>query len=208
MEETIYTDEQLIEMLRAGDEDAERQLYERYKQTVRSRAHTYFLIGADHEDLVQEGMIGLYKAVLEYDPEREASFRGFADLCITRQILTAIKRATRKKHAPLNTYVSLNQPIFEEGGDQTLFDTMQNLRVVDPEEQLIGQEEYDRIQKYLHDNLSSLEQTVLGLYLNGFSYQQIAQKLERPPKSIDNALQRIKHKLELLRNSGTEEKKV
>ena len=196
MEETIYTDEQLIEMLRAGDEDAERQLYERYKQTVRSRAHTYFLIGADHEDLVQEGMIGLYKAVLEYDPEREASFRGFADLCITRQILTAIKRATRKKHAPLNTYVSLNQPIFEEGGDQTLFDTMQNLRVVDPEEQLIGQEEYDRIQKYLHDNLSSLEQTVLGLYLNGFSYQQIAQKLERPPKSIDNALQRIRRKLQ------------
>ena len=208
MEDTIYTDEQLIGMLRAGDEDAERQLYERYKQTVRSRAHTYFLIGADHEDLVQEGMIGLYKAVLEYDPEREASFRGFADLCITRQILTAIKRATRKKHAPLNTYVSLNQPIFEEGGDQTLFDTMQNLRVVDPEEQLIGQEEYDRIQKYLHDNLSSLEQTVLGLYLNGFSYQQIAQKLDRPPKSIDNALQRIKHKLELLRNPGTEEKKV
>lgn len=207
MEESTYTDEQLIEMLRGGDEDAERQLYERYKQTVRSRAHTYFLIGADHEDLVQEGMIGLYKAVLEYDPEREASFRGFADLCITRQILTAIKRATRKKHAPLNTYVSLNQPIFEEGGDQTLFDTMQNLRVVDPEEQLIGQEEYDRIQRYLHDNLSSLEQTVLGLYLNGFSYQQIAQRLDRPPKSIDNALQRIKHKLELLRNTTTEEKR-
>lgn len=205
MEESTYTDEQLIEMLRGGDEDAERQLYERYKQTVRSRAHTYFLIGADHEDLVQEGMIGLYKAVLEYDPEREASFRGFADLCITRQILTAIKRATRKKHAPLNTYVSLNQPLFEEGGDQTLFDTMQNLRVVDPEEQLIGQEEYDRIQQYLRDNLSSLEQTVLGLYLNGFSYQQIAQRLERPPKSIDNALQRIKHKLELLRSSTTEE---
>lgn len=206
MEDCTFTDEQLIEMLRAGDEEAERQLYERYKQTVRSRARTYFLIGADHEDLVQEGMIGLYKAVLEYNPEREVSFHGFADLCITRQILTAIKRATRKKHAPLNTYVSLNQPIFEEGGDQTLFDTMQNLRVVDPEEQLIGQEEYERIQKYLQENLSSLEQTVLGLYLNGLSYQQIAQKLNRPPKSIDNALQRIKHKLELLRDVSIAEK--
>lgn len=206
MEDCTFTDEQLIEMLRTGDEEAERQLYERYKQTVRSRARTYFLIGADHEDLVQEGMIGLYKAVLEYNPEREVSFRGFADLCITRQILTAIKRATRKKHAPLNTYVSLNQPLFEEGGDQTLFDTMQNLRVVDPEEQLIGQEEYERIQKYLQENLSSLEQTVLGLYLNGLSYQQIAQKLNRPPKSIDNALQRIKHKLELLRDTSIAEK--
>ena len=206
MEDCTFTDEQLVEMLRAGDEEAERQLYERYKQTVRSRARTYFLIGADHEDLVQEGMIGLYKAVLEYNPDREVSFRGFADLCITRQILTAIKRATRKKHAPLNTYVSLNQPIFEEGGDQTLFDTMQNLRVVDPEEQLIGREEYERIQKYLQENLSSLEQTVLGLYLNGLSYQQIAQKLNRPPKSIDNALQRIKHKLELLRDTSIAEK--
>ncbi|MDO4852120.1 MAG: RNA polymerase sporulation sigma factor SigH [Clostridia bacterium] len=202
--ETTYTDEQLIEQLRAGDEDAERLLYERYKQAVRSRAHTYFLIGADHEDLVQEGMIGLYKAVLEYDPEKAASFHSFADLCITRQILTAIKRATRKKHAPLNTYVSLNQPKFEEDGDQTLFDTMQNLRVVDPEEQLIGQEEYEQIQKYLQENLSPLEQTVLGLYLNGFSYQQIAQKLNRPPKSIDNALQRIKHKLEALRSQTSE----
>ena len=205
MEDNTYTDEQLIVMLRAGDEEAERQLYERYKQAVRSRAHTYFLIGADHEDLVQEGMIGLYKAVLEYDPERETSFHSFADLCIMRQILTAIKRANRKKHAPLNTYVSLNQPLFEEGGDQTLFDTMQNLRVVDPEEQLIGQEEYERIQKYLQENLSSLEQTVLGLYLNGLSYQQIAQKLDRPPKSIDNALQRIKHKLELLRNTRNDD---
>ncbi len=202
--ETTYTDEQLIDRLRAGDGEAERLLYERYKQTVRSRAHTYFLIGADHEDLVQEGMIGLYRAVLEYNPEKAASFHSFADLCITRQILTAIKRATRKKHAPLNTYVSLNQPKFEEGGDQTLFDTMQNLRVVDPEEQLIGQEEYEQIQKYLRENLSSLEQTVLGLYLNGFSYQQIAQKLNRPPKSIDNALQRINHKLEALRSQTSE----
>ena len=198
------TDEQLIELLRCGDEEAERLLYERYKQTVRSRAHTYFLIGADHEDLVQEGMIGLYKAVLEYDPNKAASFRSFADLCITRQILTAIKRATRKKHGPLNTYVSLNQPKFEQDGDQTLFDTMHNLRVVDPEEQLIGREEYDRILKYMKENLSSMEQTVLGLYLNGLSYQQIAQRLDRSPKSIDNAIQRVKRKLETFRSERTD----
>ncbi|MBR0425323.1 MAG: RNA polymerase sporulation sigma factor SigH [Clostridia bacterium] len=198
------TDEQLIEKLRAGDAEAERLLYERYKQTVRSRAHTYFLIGADHEDLVQEGMIGLYRAVCDYDAEKAASFRSFAELCITRRILSAIKRATRKKHAPLNTYISLNQPMFTEQEDGTLFDTMQNLRVVDPEEELIGREEYEHILRYLNDNLSKLEQTVLNLYLNGFSYQQIAVKLNRPPKSIDNALQRIKHKIEALRTECDE----
>lgn len=197
--ETRLTDEQLLERLRAGNEEAERLLYERYKQAVRSRAHTYFLIGADHEDLVQEGMIGLYKAVLEYDPNKAASFKSFADLCITRQILTAIKRATRKKHGPLNTYVSLNQPKFEQGSDQTLFDTMQNLRVVDPEEQLIGREEYESILRYMKENLSSMEQTVLGLYLNGLSYQQIAARLNRSSKSIDNAIQRVKRKLEAFR---------
>ena len=193
------TDEQLIVKLREGDAEAERLLYERYKQTVRSRAHTYFLIGADHEDLVLEGMIGLYRAVCDYDPGKASSFRSFAELCITRRILSAIKRATRKKHSPLNTYISLNQPIFTENEDGSLFDTMQNLRVVDPEEELIGREDYERILRYLGENLSKLEQTVLNLYLNGYSYQQIAVKLNRPPKSIDNALQRIKHKLEALR---------
>ena len=199
--EAYQTDEELIARLRAGDAEAERLLYERYKQIVRSRAHTYFLIGADHEDLVQEGMIGLYRAVCDYDTEKAASFRSFAELCITRRILTAIKRATRKKHAPLNSYVSLNQPMFTEAEDATLFDTMPSLRVVDPEEELIGREEYERILDYLAKNLSPLEQTVLNLYLNGFSYQQIAARLNRPPKSIDNALQRIKHKLESLRGS-------
>ena len=144
-------------------------------------------------------MIGLYRAVCDYDPGKASSFRSFAELCITRRILSAIKRATRKKHSPLNTYISLNQPIFTENEDGSLFDTMQNLRVVDPEEELIGREDYERILRYLGENLSKLEQTVLNLYLNGYSYQQIAVKLNRPPKSIDNALQRIKHKLEALR---------
>ncbi len=195
----LLSDEELIARLRAGDAEAERLLYERYKQAVRSRARTYFLIGADHEDLVQEGMIGLYRAVCSFNPEQTASFRSFADLCVTRQILTAIKRATRKKHAPLNSYVSLDHTVFEFGEDETLFDSLQNLRVSDPEEEVIGREEYARIISYVRDHLSSLEQTVLGMYLNGFSYQQIAQKLDRPPKSIDNALQRIKRKLEAVR---------
>jgi len=200
MEEYLaLSDEELIARLRGGDAEAERMLYERYKQTVRSRAHTYFLIGADHEDLVQEGMIGLYRAVCDYDTEKAASFRSFAELCITRRILSAIKRATRKKHAPLNSYVSLNQPQFTTDEDATLFDAMPSLRVVDPEEELIGREEYDLILAYLKENLSTLEQTVLNLYLSGFSYQQIAVRLDRPPKSIDNALQRIKHKLEAFR---------
>lgn len=191
------TDEILLERLRAGDEEAERMLYERYKPTVRSRARTYFLIGADHEDLMQEGMIGLYKAVLEYDREKAASFRSFAELCITRRILTAIKRATRKKHVPLNTYVSLNHPLYErDNNDFTLLDTVQNLRVEGPEEQFIGKEECDRLWEFIGNNLSKLEQKVLSLYLEGHSYQEIASALGKTPKAIDNALQRVKRKME------------
>ena len=119
MEEDKRTDEELIQRLRQGDKDAEWALYDRYKPLVRARARTFFLVGADHEDLVQEGMLGCYKAVCEYDPGKNASFRSFAELCITRQILTAIKTATRKKHQPLNTYISLNRPAFEPEEDKT-----------------------------------------------------------------------------------------
>ncbi len=190
------TDEVLLERLRAGDAEAERLLYERYKQTVRSRARTYFLIGADHEDLVQEGMLGLYKAVCEYDPTREASFHSFAELCITRQILTAIKTASRKKHTPLNTYVSLNRPASNDDSDRTLLDMVQNLRVTDPEEQLIGRENLEHLTQYIDGALSPMEKKVLSLYLSGMSYQQIAASMQRSLKSIDNALQRVKRKLE------------
>ena len=194
--ESTRTDEQLLMSLREGDRDAETQLYERYKRLINVRARSYFLIGAECNDLEQEGMIGLFKAIKEYDVEKSSSFRSFADLCITRQMLTAIKSATRKKHSPLNNYVSVDQPKFEKGGIEALFDTVQNLRIVDPEEHLIGEEEYEQIITFINQNLSSLEKTVIGLYLNGYSYQQIAQKLNRSQKSIDNAIQRIKHKLE------------
>ena len=193
------TDEQLLSRIREGDGEAERLLYERYKQTVRSRAHSYFLIGADHEDLVQEGMIGLYKAVCEYDSGKAASFRSFAELCITRQILSAIKNATRKKHTPLNHYISLSSAPHEADGELSLLDTIP-LRVADPEDVVIGRENFDQIMRYLNDALSPMERRVLGLYLDGFSFSQIAAQIDRPLKSVDNAMQRVKHKLENFKN--------
>ena len=196
---TEPTDEALLARIRQGDEEAERLLYERYKQLVRSRAHSYFLIGADHEDLVQEGMLGLYKAVCEYDENKAASFKSFAELCVTRRILSAIKRATRKKHGPLNNYVSLNRPEMTDG-DLTLLDTVRSLTVADPEDVVIGRENFEQLLQHLQTVLSPMEQRVLRLYLCGYSYPQIAAKLEKPNKSIDNAMQRVKRKLEGFRN--------
>ena len=189
------TDEALLARIRQGDEEAERLLYERYKQLVRSRAHSYFLIGADHEDLVQEGMLGLYKAVCEYDDSKAASFKSFAELCVTRQMLSAIKHATRKKHSPLNNYVSLNRSETPDG-DLTLLDTVHSLTVADPEDVVIGREDFEQLLQHLANVLSPMEQRVLNLYLCGYSYPQIAARLEKPSKSIDNAMQRVKRKLE------------
>ncbi|MDD3400920.1 MAG: RNA polymerase sporulation sigma factor SigH [Eubacteriales bacterium] len=190
------TDEELLELIRKGDQIAEECLYQRYKQIVRAKVRPYFLIGADHEDLVQEGMIGLYKAVCDYRADRNASFRSFADLCITRQMITAIKRASRKKHSPLNTYVSLNSPISETDSDKTLMDLIANLGVSDPEEMFIRQENFENISVHINSVLSKLERTVLRLYLEGLSYQQIAMRIDKPTKAIDNAIQRVKKKLE------------
>ena len=196
---SIPTDEELIARIRTGDGEAEEQLYERYKQLVRSRAHSYFLIGADHEDLVQEGMLGLYKAVCEYNESKAASFKSFAELCVTRQILSAIKNATRKKHTPLNNYVSLNRSPVSENGELTLLDSIRSLRVADPEEVMIGQENFEQMVQYLEKALSPMERRVLGLYLDGLSYPQIAARIEKPLKSVDNAMQRVKRKLEIYR---------
>ena len=195
----LPADEELIARIRNGDGEAERLLYERYKQLVRSRAHSYFLIGADHEDLVQEGMLGLYKAVCEYDESKAASFKSFAELCVTRQILSAIKNATRKKHTPLNHYVSLNRSPIEPNGELTLLDTMRSINVADPEDVVIGRENFEQMVLYLEKNLSPMERRVLGLYLDGLSYPQIAARIEKPLKSVDNAMQRVKHKLEAFR---------
>lgn len=193
---TDLTDEAVVEQAQAGDSVAVEYLLYKYKNFVRSKARSYFLIGADHEDIVQEGMIGLFKAVRDYQPERLSSFRAFAELCITRQIITAIKTATRQKHVPLNSYVSLNKPLYDEESDRTLMDVIVEGRAQNPEELIIGREDLTSIRSRVDQVLSDLEQDVLNAYLDGKSYQEIADKLGRHVKSIDNALQRVKRKLE------------
>lgn len=188
-------DEAIIEMYRGGDIIAQEYLISKYKNFVRSKARSYFLIGADKEDIIQEGMIGLYKAIRDYRDDKQSSFRAFADLCITRQIITAIKTATRQKHIPLNSYVSLNKPIYDEESDRTLLDVISGIHIADPEEIVINQEQMEDIEVKMSELLSSLEMEVLTYYLEGKSYQEIAEHLERHVKSIDNALQRVKRKL-------------
>ena len=190
------SDEDLLSLHRAGDARAEEALYARYKQIVRSKARTYFLIGADREDIIQEGMIGLYKAVVDYQFDRNTSFRGFAELCITRQIISAIKAASRKKHIPLNTYISFNRSVFDGDNERPLIDVLTSTRMTDPEEVLIGRENYAAVADSIEHSLSKLEQNALGLYLYGYSYQQIADMLQITTKSVDNAIQRVKKKLE------------
>lgn len=195
-EYTQLEDEELVELVHQGDREALDFLIEKYLNFVRAKSRSYFLIGADREDIVQEGMIGLYKAVRDFRVDRLASFKAFAELCITRQIITAIKTATRQKHIPLNSYVSLDKPIFDEEADRTLLDVISGTKVTDPEELLINQEEMDRIEIKMSEILSDLERKVLALYLEGRSYQEISEELNRHVKSIDNALQRVKRKLE------------
>lgn len=188
------TDEEIVLLAQEGDKDALVHLLETYKNLVRIKARSYFLIGADHEDIVQEGMIGLFKAIRDYRSDRQSSFRAFADLCVKRQIITAIKTATRQKHMPLNSYVSLNKPIYDGESDRTLLDVIEG-RVTNPEELYIHQEEYSSIQTMIDELLSSFERQVLSAFLEGKSYQEIADSLGRHVKAIDNALQRIKKKM-------------
>ena len=196
LEYDCRTDEDIVEAVREGDSEALEYLINKYKNFVRAKARSYFLIGADREDIVQEGMIGLYKAIRDFKGDKLASFKAFAELCITRQIITAIKTATRQKHIPLNSYVSLDKPIYDEDSDRTLLDVICGTRVSDPEELIINQEEFIGLEDKMSEILSDLERKVLMLYLDGRSYQEIAVDLDRHVKSIDNALQRVKRKLE------------
>jgi len=191
------SDEGLVELAQSGSDVAIDALLTRYRHYARAKARTYFLAGADKEDIVQEGMIGLYKAIRDFAPEHNTAFRAFAELCITRQIITAIKTATRQKHQPLNSYVSLNRPI--AGGDdddRSLADSIETSEVADPAELVISAEEVRTIKAQMGEVLSPFEVEVLEHYIDGRSYQQIADMLGRHVKSIDNALQRIKRKLE------------
>lgn len=191
------TDEEIVLEIKDNDNSlALDYLINKYRNFVRAKARSYFLIGADREDIIQEGMIGFYKAVRDFRNDKLASFRAFAELCVTRQIITAIKTATRQKHIPLNSYISLNKPIYDEDSDRTLLDVLSGAKVTDPEELVISREEFIDIEKKMEEILSDLEWKVLMSYLDGKSYQEIAAELDRHVKSIDNALQRVKRKLE------------
>ena len=191
-----FNDEELVEMVHQGNIDALDFLITKYRLLARAKARSYFLIGADKEDIVQEGMIGLYKAIRDFKGDKLSSFRAFAELCITRQIITAIKTATRQKHIPLNSYVSLDKPIFDEESDRTLMDVLTGAVMDDPEELMIHREEFGYLEEKMGEILSELELQVLALYLDGQSYHEISAELNRHVKSIDNALQRVKRKLE------------
>jgi len=188
-------DEEIVRMAQGGDGAALEHLLNKYKNFVRTKARSYFLSGADHEDIVQEGMIGLYKAIRDFKPEKLSSFRAFAELCVTRQIITAIKTATRQKHIPLNSYVSLNKPLYDEESDRTLLDVISEDVPSDPETMLIDREDLSFIEGRIGEMLSDLEKRVLVLYMDGKSYVEISEEMGRHVKSVDNALQRIKRKL-------------
>lgn len=191
----LMTDEQIVEIAQT-DAVALEYVLHKYKNFVRKKARSYFLIGADKEDIVQEGMIGLYKAIRDYNIEKKASFRAFAELCITRQIITAIKTATRLKHQPLNSYISLNKPIYDEESERTMVDMLVATKMSNPEEIIIDNEDFLNIEKEIAQMLSDLEKRVLAYYLQGKSYQEIAKAMGRHEKSIDNALQRAKGKID------------
>ena len=199
------TDEEVV-MAAKQDENlmAQEYLLYKYRNFVRAKARSYFLIGAEREDIIQEGMIGLFKAIRDFRSDKLSSFRAFAELCVTRQIITAITTATRQKHIPLNSYVSLNKPIYEEDSDRTLLDVISGAKVANPEEMVISREEFLDIENKMNNILSDLEWKVLMSYLDGKSYQEIAVDLDRHIKSIDNALQRVKRKLEKYLSSRAE----
>lgn len=190
------SDENLINASRYGNGYAVELLMERYRNFVRSKTRTYFLIGADKEDIIQEGMIGLYKAIRDFKLDSGTTFRSFAELCVTRQIITAIKKATRQKHIPLNSYISLNKPVYEDENERILLDTFSGRDILNPEEIMLDKERFFAIEDIISKILSKLELCVLTKYLEGKSYTEIAAQIGKSEKSIDNALQRIKKKIQ------------
>jgi RNA polymerase sporulation-specific sigma factor len=191
------SDEEIVRIAQENrNGEATEYIVNKYRNFVKAKARSYFLVGADRDDIIQEGMIGLYKATRDFRGDKLASFRAFAELCITRQIITAIKTATRQKHIPLNSYISLNKPIYEDESQRTLEDILSGIHVTDPEELVISREEFNDIELKMNEILSDLEWQVLTAYLDGKSYNEMSRDLHRHVKSIDNALQRVKRKLE------------
>ena len=201
----LLTDEQLVLSARRGDGESVELLLNRYKNLVRTRAKAMYIAGAESDDLIQEGMIGLFKAIRDFDEEKNVSFSAFALLCVRRQMITALKSATRMKHMPLNSYVSLNKLIYEEDNERTLMDTLENADTAgNPEEMLLREQDRSDIRSTMDRILSRMEMEVLAQYLDGRSYVQIAQKMGKDVKSVDNALQRIKKKVEKYLKTHTE----
>ena len=196
------TDEELVALAKKHDSTASDELYHRSKHIVRGKARPYYLVGADRDDLIQEGMIGFFKAVRDYDSEKKAAFRPFAEICIVRQILTAIKQATRNKHIPLNKYESLYTPVYDEDSDKQLVDVISVSSALNPEELYIKQEFNRAVEEAVENTLTEYEHAVLDRFLDGMSYGDIAASLGRSVKSIDNALQRIRRKLEKTLGNG------
>ena len=190
------TDEQIISEIKNGDEEALSYILEKYKDLVNVKVSKYFIIGAEKEDTVQEGMIGLFKAIKNYNAEKQNSFKSFANICIERQLITAIKTSNRQKHQPLNSYLSLNTAAYENNDDNSveLLETFNSKTIEDPLETIMKQEQYNEVETAVNKNLSKFEQKVLSGFLNGESYTVIAKKLNTPVKSIDNAIQRIRKK--------------
>jgi RNA polymerase sporulation-specific sigma factor len=187
-------DELLVLAAKGGDAAAMDVLLDKYRNLVKTRARSFFIMGADRDDVFQEGMIGLFKAVRDFRSEKLSNFRAFATLCVNRQIMTALKAATRQKHVALNTSVSLHRPVFDDGA-VTLLDIVESPRSVDPLDRVIRQETDGAVQRCMRERLSDFERGVLSLYLDGKTYREISDLLERGPKAVDNALQRIKRKI-------------
>lgn len=194
------TDEQVLELIHSGDMLAQEYLIEKYKGLVRIKTRSYFMLGADREDILQEGMIGLYKAIRDFKVDKQVNFYSFAELCIVRQIITAIKTAGRQKHIPLNSYMSLNRSVYDENDECTYIELLSYDLSSNPEAMVIDTEEKNSIEKRIAVVLSPLERRVLSLYLRGKSYTEIADKINKDEKSIDNALQRVKKKVEKIIN--------
>ncbi len=191
-----FTDEKLAALAQGGDDRAFDYLLDKYRVLVRKKSSSYYIIGADRDDIIQEGMIGLFKAVRDFDPGREASFKTFADICVSRQMLTAVKNALRQKHAPLNFYVSLNKPIAESDGESELAEVFGGNETANPEDIVINREKADCLEVKVNEALSRFELRVLSLYLQGNSYLSIGKAIGKDSKSVDNAIQRIRKKIE------------
>ena len=188
------SDEDLITEIKSGDKSALEFLIGKYKELVNMKVSKFFMIGAEKEDIVQEGLIGLFKAIKSYNPEKQNSFKTFANLCIERQLITAIKSSNRQKHMPLNSYLSLNTTAYEEDEDSSLIDVFNAHQMEDPLETITKKEYYKTVETAIDKSLSDFEKQVLNRYMQGESYIQIAEKLDAPVKSIDNAIQRIRKK--------------